>query len=259
MLHKGGAFMSVLIYEKKDRIAYITLNRPEKMNAINTELMNELAKTWVDFRDDDSVWVAVLTGAGKLFCAGADFQSIGEPGIQVGFNVLREDPNNYHVYKPIICAINGAVIGRAIALVLSCDIRIAAENVEFSVPEVKFGVIPGGADVLERFIPPAIAREMLFFGDKMNAQRAYEIGLINRVVPQDKLMSEAVVMAGKLANNSPLAMRGLKEMFSRSKDLDYRTAASIYETTNNRVLNSQDYAEGMKAISEKRKPRWQGK
>jgi enoyl-CoA hydratase/carnithine racemase len=251
--------MSVLIYEKKDRVAYITLNRPDKMNAINTELMNELAKTWVDFRDDDEVWVAVLTGAGKLFCSGADFQSIGEPGIQVGFNVLREDPNNYQVYKPILCAINGPVIGRAISLVLACDIRIAAENVEFSVPEVKFGVIPGGMDVLEHFIPPAIAREMIYFGDKMNARRAYEIGLVNKVVPQDKLMTEATAMAEKLTSHSPLALRGVKEMFCRSKDLDYRTAAAIYETTNSRVLKSQDYAEGMKALGEKRKAKWQGK
>ncbi len=251
--------MSVLVYEKKDRIAYITLNRPEKMNAINTELMNELAKAWVDVRDDENVWVVVLTGAGKLFCAGADLQSIGEPGIQVGFNVLREDPNNYHVFKPIICAINGPVIGRAISLALACDIRIASENVEFSIPEVKFGVIPGGIDVLERFIPPGIAREMVFFGDKISAQRAYEVGLLNRVVPQDKLMSEAAAMAGNLANNSPLALRGLKEMFCRSKDLDYRPAAALYETTNSRVLKSQDYVEGMKALSEKRKPQWQGK
>ena len=113
--------MAVLLYEKKDRIAYITLNRPDKMNRINSELMNELARTWVDFRDDDDLWVAVLTGAGKLFCAGADFQSIGEPGIQVGFNVLQGRPEQYQVYKPIICAINGPVIGRAISLVLACD------------------------------------------------------------------------------------------------------------------------------------------
>src|SRR4030042_4511355 len=98
--------MSVLIYEKKDKIAYITLNRPDKMNALNSELINELAKTWVDFRDDDDVWVAILTGAGKAFCVGADFQSIGEYGIQVGFNVLREIPINYMVSKPIIAAIN---------------------------------------------------------------------------------------------------------------------------------------------------------
>ncbi len=251
--------MAVLLYEKKGHIAYLTLNRPEKMNSINSELMNELAEAWVDFRDDDDLWVAVLTGAGKLFCAGADFQSLGEPGIQVGFNVLREDPNNYQVYKPIICAINGHVIGRAISLVLACDIRIAADNVEFSVPEAKFGVIPGGMDVLEHFMPPAVAREMLFFGDKMNAQRAYEVGLVNRVVPRDRLAEEAAALAERLAGNSPLALKGIKEMFMRSKDLDYRTAAAIYETTNSRVVNSKDYAEGMKALSEKRKPEWQGK
>ncbi len=251
--------MAVLLYEKKGRIAYVTLNRPDKMNSINSELMNELARTWVDFRDDDEVWVAVLTGAGKLFCAGADFQSIGEPGIQVGFNVLREDPNNYQVYKPILCAINGPVIGRAISLVLACDFRIAAENAEFSIPEAKFGVIPGGMDVLEHYIPPAIAREMLFFGDKMSAQRAYEVGLVNKVVPQDRLMDEARALAERLAGNSPLALRGIKEMFVRSRDLDYRTAASIYETTNSRVLKSKDYAEGMKALGERRKPEWQGK
>ena len=251
--------MATIIYEKKDRIAYITLNRPEKANAINTELMNELARAWVDFRDDDNVWVAVLTGAGKLFCAGADFASIGEPGIQVGFNVLRECPTNYQVYKPIICAINGAVIGRAISLILSCDIRISAENVEISVPEVKFGVIPGDCDVLEKFVGPGIAREMFFFGEKMNAQRAYEVGLVNKVVPLSNLMNEATLMAQKLANNSPLAMQGLKEMFTKGKDLDYRTAAAIYETTNSRVLKSQDYTEGMKALGERRKPEWQGK
>ena len=251
--------MAVLLYEKKGRIAYVTLNRPDKMNSINSELMNELARTWVDFRDDDEVWVAVLTGAGKLFCAGADFQSIGEPGIQVGFNVLREDPNNYQVYKPILCAINGPVIGRGVSLTLACDIRIAAENAEFSIPEVKFGVIPGDQDVLEHYIPPAIAREMLFFGDKMSAQRAYEVGLVNKVVPQDRLMDEARALAERLAGNSPLALRGIKEMFVRSRDLDYRTAAAIYETTNSRVLKSKDYAEGMKALGERRKPEWQGK
>jgi enoyl-CoA hydratase/carnithine racemase len=251
--------MSVVLYEKKDRIAYITLNRPEKANTVNTELMNELAKTWVDFRDDDSVWVAVLTGAGKLFCAGADFASIGEPGIEVGFNILKECPNIYNVYKPIICAINGPVIGRGLSLILSCDIRIAAENVEISVPEAKFGVIPGDCDVLEKFVGPGIAREMYFFGEKMNAQRAYQVGLFNKVVPPANLMAEATGMAQKLVNCSPLALQGIKEMFIRGKDLDYRTAAAIYETTNGRIVRSQDYAEGMKALGEKRKPNWQGR
>ena len=251
--------MSVLIYEKKDRIAYITLNRPEKMNALNSELIDELAKTWVDFRDDDNLWVAVLTGAGRAFCVGADFKSIGEPGIQIGFNVLREDPNNYMVWKPIIAAINGHAIGRGTSLMLSCDIRIASEAAEFSIPEARFGVIPGGTDVLEHYIPPGIARELLFTGDSISAQRAYEIGLVNKVVPQENLLSEATAMAERLRENSPLALRGIKEMLSRSKDLDYRTAVALYENVNARVLKSKDFAEGMKAISDKRKPKWQGR
>jgi enoyl-CoA hydratase/carnithine racemase len=251
--------MSVLIYEKKDRIAYITLNRPDKMNALNSELLDELAKTWVDFRDDDNLWVAVLSGAGKAFCVGADFQSIGEPGIQIGFNVLREDPNNYMVWKPIIAAINGHIIGRGLSLALSCDIRIASETVQFSMPEAKFGVIPGGIDVLERYIPPGIARELLLIGDSISAQRAYEIGLVNKVVPPEKLLDEATAMAEKLRENSPLALRGIKEMLNRSKDLDYRTAVALYENVNTRVLKSKDFAEGMKAVTEKRKPKWQGR
>lgn len=251
--------MSVLIYEKKDKIAYITLNRPDKMNSLNSELINELAKTWVDFRDDDDVWIAILTGAGKAFCVGADFQSIGEPGIQVGFNVLRETPINYMVPKPIIAAINGHVIGRGISLILSCDLRIAADTAQFSIPEVRFGVIPGDTDVLERFIPRSVACEMLFTGDSINAQRACEVGLVNKVVPSDKVMPEAIALAEKLRGSSPLAMRGIKEMLTRTKDMNYRTAVSIYESVNSRVLKSQDYPEGMQAMREKRKPNWQGK
>lgn len=228
------------------------------MNALNSELLDELARTWRDFNEDDDVWVAVLTGAGKAFCVGADMASIGEPGIEVGFNVLREDPTTHAVNKPIIGAINGHVIGRGIALFLACDIRIIADKAMIGIPEVKFGVIPGDTNVLEFNIPPAIAREMFFTGDSISAQRAYEIGLVNRVIEQEKLMSEATAFANKLAGNSPLAMRGIKEMFSRRKDLDYRTAVSIYENVNRRVLKSKDFKEGMTAIKEKRKPNWKG-
>lgn len=250
--------MSVLIYEKKDRIAYITLNRPEKMNALNSELLDELAKAWQDFNDDDQVWVAVLTGAGKAFCVGADLESIGEPGIEIGFNILREDPTMYALNKPIIGAINGHVIGRGIALLLACDIRIVAEKTKISIPEAKFGVIPGDTNVLVDAIPPAIAREMFFTGDSISAQRAYEIGLVNRVVEQEQLMGEAAAMAEKLARNSPLAMQGIKEMFNRGKDMDYRTAVSMYGRVNRRLLTSKDFKEGMTAMKEKRKPNWKG-
>ncbi len=250
--------MSVLVYEKKDRIAYITLNRPEKMNALNSELLDELAKTWQDFNEDNNVWVALLTGAGKAFCVGADMGSIGEPGIEIGFNVLREDPTTHAVNKPIIGAINGHVFGRGIALFLACDIRIISEKATIGIPEVKFGVIPGDTNVLEFNIPPAIAREMFFTGDSITAQRAYEIGLVNKIVEQEKLMTEATAMAEKLAGNSPLAMQGIKQMFGRRRDMDYRSAVSIYGNVNRRILKSKDFKEGMTAIKEKRKPNWKG-
>jgi enoyl-CoA hydratase/carnithine racemase len=250
--------VSVLIYEKKDRIAYVTLNRPEKMNALNSELLDALADTWQEINDDDQVWVAVLTGAGKAFCVGADLESIGEPGIEVGFNILREDPTVYSFKKPLIGAINGHVIGRGIALLLACDIRIVTEKTKISIPEAKFGVIPGDTNVLECAIPPAIAREMFFTGDSISAQRSYEIGLVNRVVEQEQLMSEATAMAEKLAGHSPLAMQGIKEMFNRGKDMDYRRAVSIYDRVNRRLVKSKDFKEGMTAMKEKRKPNWKG-
>jgi enoyl-CoA hydratase/carnithine racemase len=131
--------------------------------------------------------------------------------------------------------------------------------VKFSIPEAKFGVIPGDADILEKYVPPGIAREMLFFGDSITAQRAYEIGMVNKVVPPEQLMNEATAMAEKLRENSPLALQGIKEMLSRSKDMGYRKAVALYDGINDRIARSKDYEEGMKAMAEKRKPDWQGR
>lgn len=251
--------MSVLIYEKKERIAYITLNRPEKMNAVNSEIIDELAKTWVDFRDDDGLWVAVITGAGKAFCAGADFQSLSQPGVQEEFKVARENPNQYMVWKPIIGAINGHAIGRGLSIALSCDIRIASEAAKFSMPEVRFNVMPQCVDILEHFLPPAIARELLLTGDSISAQRAYEIGLVNKVVPPEQVLSEATAMAERLCKNPPLAVSAMKELLSRSRDLNYQTGAALYQNANTRLRSSEDFAEGIKAFSDKREPKWQGR
>lgn len=251
--------MTVLTYEKKERVAYITLNRPEKMNALNTALLDELEAAWQDFNNDDEVWVALVTGAGRAFCVGADFESIGEPGLQVGFNVPREDPSVNGVGKPVIAAINGAVIGRGLALMLGCDIRLMADTATISIPEAKFGVIPGDTNVLEQNIPTAIAREMFFTGNSITAQRAYEIGLVNRVVKPEELMAEATAMAQKIAGNSPLVLQAIKQMFTRGQDMDFRTAVSIYRQVNGRVSRSADYKEGMASLREKRKPDWQGK
>ena len=243
------------IYEKKGKIAYVTLNRPDKMNALNTELIHELAKTWIEFRDDDSLWVAILTGAGKAFCVGADYQSMNDPGFTT---IPIENPIHHQIWKPVICAINGHALGRGMGLALGCDIRIAAEAAEFGCPEPKFGTVTR-VDIFEPYLPRGIAYELLLTGDRINAQRAYEISLVNKVVPQQQLLSEATAIAERLCENAPMAVRGIKEMLAKNKDLRPAEVDELFETIKARVRRSEDRKEGMNAFKDKRKPRWQAK
>ncbi|MFC1867076.1 enoyl-CoA hydratase/isomerase family protein [Thermodesulfobacteriota bacterium] len=247
--------MAEHIYEKKGRIAYVTLNRPSKMNALNTELINELAEIWVDFRDDDDLWVAVLTGAGKAFCVGADYQSVNEPGFTTD---PVETPAHYQTWKPVICAVNGLALGRGLGLALECDIRIASETAEFGCPEPKFGTITR-VDIFEPYLPRGVAYEMLLTGDTINAPRAYEINLVNKVVPQEQLLKEATAMAEKLCGNAPLAVRGIKEMLVKNKDLRPAEVDALFENVKARLRESEDREEGMNAFRERRKPVWKAR
>ena len=243
------------IYEKKGKIAYVTLNRPEKMNALNTELIHELSETWVDFRDDDNLWVAILTGAGKAFCVGADYQSINDPGFTT---TPIENPSHHQIWKPVICAINGHALGRGMGLALGCDIRVAAEAAQFGCPEPKFGTVTR-VDIFEPYLPRGMASELLLIGDSISAQRAYELNLVNKVVPQEQLLNKATAIAERLCENAPLAVRGIKEMLTKNKDLSRTEADELFETIKARVRSSEDRKEGMNAFKEKRKPRWQGR
>jgi enoyl-CoA hydratase/carnithine racemase len=243
------------LYEKKGKIAYVTLNRPEKMNALSTELIHELSRTWVDFRDDDHLWVAILTAAGKAFCVGADYQSVDDPEFTT---TPIETPSYHQIWKPVICAINGQALGRGMGLALGCDIRVASEAAQFGCPEPKFGTVTR-VDIFEPYLPRGIASEVLLMGDSISAQRAYELNLINRVVPQEKLVHEATAIAERLCENAPLAVRGIKEMLARNKDLNRTEADALFETVKDRVRSSEDRKEGMNAFKEKRKPRWQGR
>lgn len=243
------------MYEKKGKIAYITLNRPDKMNALNTELINELAETWVDFRDDDDLWVAILTGAGRAFCAGADYQSINEPGFTT---TPIENPAHHQIWKPVICAINGHALGRGMGLALGCDIRIAIEAAEFGCPEPKFGTVTR-VDIFEPYLPRGIVYELLLTGDRINARRAYDIHLVNKIVPHQQLLREATAIAERLCENAPLAVRGIKEMLAKNKDLSPAEINDLFEAVKARVRRSEDRKEGMNAFEDKRKPRWQAK
>jgi enoyl-CoA hydratase/carnithine racemase len=247
--------LSELIYEKRDRIAIVTLNRPEKMNALSTALIRELSEAWINFRDDDSLWVAILMGAGKAFCVGADYKSINDPDFTTD---PVETPAYHHIWKPVICAINGPALGRGLGLALACDIKIAGEAAEFGCPEAKFGTV-ARVDTFDSYLPRAIAQEMLLIGDSLTSRRAYEVGLINKIVPNEELIHGAESIARRICENAPLAVRGIKEMLTQNRELTPDGVNNLFEAVKARVRKSEDRVEGINAFKEKRKPKWQAK
>lgn len=249
--------MSVIIYEKKGRIAYITLNRPEKLNAMNAELRTELDKTWIDFRDDDELWVAVISGAGRAFCSGMDAVELASgkgfrPGSSFDF------PFSVGLWKPIICAIHGICYSGGVLLAMGCDIRIASEDAKFAVTEPRLGGPPLGINNVVRHMTLGRALELLLTCDPIDATRAREIGFVNRVVPKDDLMPTATALAEHICENAPLAVRAAKELVYRSlypspneePDMWNIVAPCIY---------SEDGMEGIRAFAEKRPPVWKAK
>ena len=215
-----------LLYEKQDGIAYVTLNRPEAMNAYNIQMRDDLYQILSAIKDDDEVLVAIFKGAGKkAFCAGADlseFLSAPSPAVarQVRFerDVWRLFLN---IPQPLIAALHGYVLGSGIEIALCCDIRIASEDSQFGMPEVDLGIIPaaGGTQTLPRTVGQGKALEMLLANRWISAEEAYHIGLVNRVVPIDELLKAAEEIAKKIASCNPIAVRYAKQAVVRGLDL----------------------------------------
>lgn len=258
-------------FETRGPIALITINRPEARNAIDPETRKELIEGWTTFRNDENLWVAIITGAGeKAFCAGADLKRIGEfysLDPQKRRAKLETEPGlggitrNLPIWKPIIAAINGAALGGGLELALSCDIRIAAENATFGLPEVKWGIMPGagGTKRLPRLIPLGKALEMILTGKSISAEEALQIGLVNRVVPLPELMDTAMEMAENICENGPLAVRAAKEAVMRGLDFHLDEALRLEQFLADPLRRSEDAKEGIKAFKEKRKPKYKGK
>ena len=248
-----------LIFDKEGGIRIITLNRPERLNAISMQLIRDLENVLVEIDEDGEARVVILTGAGRGFCAGADVKEPDANKLPTGRNTFFSKLED--VKKPVIAAINGHCNGGGLELALCCDFRIAAEGAYFGAGEVKLGVMPGGGGTarLPRLIGPGRAKEFLYFGNRIDAHEAYRIGLVNKVVSLEKLMEEARNWAAELAERPPLSVKMIKDCVNLGMQMDLDRALD-YEAKCSAVLaKSEDRKEGIQAFVEKRKPVFKGR
>lgn len=254
----------VLDYEKKGKIAVFTINRPEARNAVNVQLIQELHKALLDFRDDNDLWVGILTGAGdKSFCAGADIKEFLPYLHEIADRPWALPPilGSLELWKPMIAAMNGSAFGGGLEIAMKCDIRIAAQNVRLGQTEVLVGTIPGdgGTQRLPRLIPFGIAVEMVLTGKAIDANEAYRLGLVNAVVPLDQLMPTALKVAEAICQASPIAVRAAKQAIYKGINMTLEQGLQLERNLETIIQKSEDFGEGIKAFTEKRKPIWKGK
>ena len=255
------ADQNAVLFEVVDGVAWVTINRPEARNAVNQAVSEGLAEAWDRVETDDDITVAVLTGAGEAaFSAGADLKEMAaraERGLPSQFVGGRLADGG--VTKPVIAAVNGVAYAFGFNLVMQCDLCVAADHARFGILEAKVGRGSPWAHQLGWLIPPRVAIELLSTAEPISAQRAYELGLANRVVPGAELKSSAAALAAAIAGNAPLTVRAGKAMVKATAGLSVTEAAAIADKIYEPVYASDDAQEGPRAFAEKRPPRWQGR
>lgn len=250
-----------ILYQTDGQIVVITLNRADKRNALNAAMRESLWKAWQDFERDDALRVAILTGAGdRAFCAGIDLLKFVETKLGVPPpNFLPVIGQNVQVRKPVIAAVNGFAYAGGWRLAQMCDICVASETAQFAITEARVGRGTPWAAPLVHMIPPRVMSELLMTGNPISAQRAYEIGFVNHVVPLDQLMAKARAIACDILAGAPLFMEATKEMIAMAVEVGASEATANADQIFERVYKSEDAIEGPLAFREKRKPRWRGR
>jgi enoyl-CoA hydratase/carnithine racemase len=253
------------LYEKRGRIAYMTIDRPRALNAIDPQTFQEMSNALVSFRDDNDVWVAIITGSGdRAFCVGADIGEMLPVLHQIRNEWWRIAPTLFRgleLWKPTIAAINGHAMGGGLEVALGCDLRVASEKAIFAFPEVTLGIIPGwgGTQRLPRLIGAAKATEMVLMGERISAQEALRVGLVNKVVPPDQVMPAAEQWAQQLCEIPPIAVRAAKEAMMKGIDMTLEEGLRYEGRLMDVCTATEDHAEARAAFLEKRKPNIKGK
>ncbi|MDR0275828.1 MAG: enoyl-CoA hydratase/isomerase family protein [Burkholderiaceae bacterium] len=256
-----------LLYETRESVAIITLNRPEAMNSIDPETRAELHAAWQRAAHDEAVRCVVLTGAGeKAFCTGSDLKKTMPPKESAAQLTFGQAQSNHllagmEMDKPILCAVNGYAMGGGMELALACDVRIASENAQFALSEVRIGSIPGagGTQHLPRLIGRGDAMLMLLTGDRIDAQEALRIGLVSKVTPPAQLLETALAIAARIAQNAPLSVRAVKRLVREGAALPLPQALAMESYVFSMLRDTEDRLEGRRAFQEKRAPVYRGR
>ncbi|MEE9399773.1 MAG: enoyl-CoA hydratase-related protein [Dehalococcoidales bacterium] len=258
--------MALIDYKKENKIAIFTINRPEALNSINVQAARELSEAMVNFRDDDELWVGIITGAGdRAFCAGADIKDLlpflKESLQQRPWAMPATHMRGLELWKPLIAAINGLALGGGLEIAMACDIRIASEKARLGLPEVTLGLIPGwgGTQRLPRMVPRCKAAELLLMGRPIDALEAHRIGLVNIVVPPEAVISTAREWAQVICQAGPLAVRAAKEAMIRGTSLTLEEGLRLENDLEAYLIGTEDFTEGTTAFMEKRKPDFKAK
>lgn len=253
----------MILAETRGRVGLITLNRPQAMNALNNQLMRELMDALEVFDKTEAVGAMVITGNEKAFAAGADIKEMADKSIE-----QMMDRDHVAVFgrirtirKPVIAAVSGWALGGGCEVALSCDMIVASESARFGQPEINIGVIPGagGTQRLTRAVGKAIAMEMILNDRRLTAQEAYQFGMVNRIVPVEGYLDEALKLAEEIASRAPVAVRAAKKMINQTFELSLAEGLASEKQEFYNLFATEDQKEGMQAFVDKRKPEWKGK